>query len=174
MTTGKADEDPSFFHPPWRNVAGRRRILPLDSSWCFILLDVISSGILTSMYSLPKAVWLKSVKYISYHRLRKAFMKLLFDELSHHMHVFRTKQKFIHRFRNTNIQDFKRDPFLCPCGAVMEFIEGFTPGWRCKESKCWEWESLDFLFSKRRTSLPGANVCTVDLKSRPLHGWLKR
>lgn len=37
-------------------------------------------------------------------------------------------QEFIHRFRNTIIQDFKRDPLICTCGTVMELVEVFTPG----------------------------------------------
>lgn len=50
-------------------------------------------------------------------------------------HKYREKKKqfakkqsrdgFIHRFRSTIIQDFKRDPLLCSCGTVMEFVEIF-------------------------------------------------
>lgn len=34
-------------------------------------------------------------------------------------------QNFIHHFRSTIIQDFKRDPLRCPCGTTMEFVEIF-------------------------------------------------
>ena len=44
---------------------------------------------------------------------------------------YKQKQKmdsFIHRFRNTIIQDFRRDPLKCSCGRVMEFVEVFIFG----------------------------------------------
>ena len=40
----------------------------------------------------------------------------------------KTYQEFVHRFRNTIIQDFKRDPLQCPCGNIMELVEVFVLG----------------------------------------------
>lgn len=34
-------------------------------------------------------------------------------------------QEFIHRYRNTIIHDFKRDPLKCTCGTTMDFVEIF-------------------------------------------------
>ncbi len=42
-------------------------------------------------------------------------------------HQKQTFEKFIHRFRKTIIQDFKRDPLMCTCGTVMEFVDLFLP-----------------------------------------------
>lgn len=44
-------------------------------------------------------------------------------------------QEFIHRFRDTIIHDFKRDPLQCSCGNTMEFVEIFILGQKNDERR---------------------------------------